>query len=63
VFDLVARSAAKTGNYREISDELTFQNFTASLLARVIAVARTQPPLPRAEPKIEAGNEPPVDES
>lgn len=60
---LSPRTAANSGNYREISSELTFQNFVASLLARVIAVAKTQSPLPRAEPKVEVGNESPVDES
>jgi hypothetical protein len=49
------------GGFREPNPELSFMNFATSLLARAIAVARTQPPGPASPPKIEAGL--PVEES
>ncbi len=51
---LSPRSAALDGNYREINPELSVRNFVTALLARAIAVARTQPPEPTAAPRIEA---------
>jgi hypothetical protein len=60
-FLLSSREGGLRGEYREPNLELSFRNFAASLLARAIAVAKTQPPGPATPPKIEAG--PPPDES
>lgn len=37
-----AASTGKTGNYREPSSELSFENFVASLLAKVIAISKSK---------------------
>jgi hypothetical protein len=50
-----SRSSGVKGNYNEPNPELSFANFVTSLLARSVAVARTQPPGPAAPPKVEAG--------
>jgi len=57
-FLLSSREGGRKGQYREPNPELSFRNFVTSLLARAIAVARTQPPGPPAPPKIEAGPPP-----
>ncbi len=59
-FLLSSRKGGLRGEYHEPNPELGFHNFVTSLLARAIAVARTQPPGPPAPPKVEAG--PPSDE-
>lgn len=43
------------GEYREPNPELGFHPFVTSLLARAIALARTQPPGPKVPPQIVAG--------
>lgn len=48
---LSSREAGLQGAYRETNPELGFHVFVTSLLARAIAVARTQPPEPAAPPK------------
>ena len=53
-----SREGGLNGEYREPNPELNFQNFLTSLLARAIAVARTQPPGPAATPQIKVGPEP-----
>ena len=50
-----SRRGGLKGEHREPNPELSFHNFVTSLLARAIAVARTQPPGPAAPPKIVAG--------
>jgi hypothetical protein len=40
------------GKYTEPNEELSFQKFVASLLAKAIAVAQTQPPGPGTSPKV-----------
>jgi hypothetical protein len=60
-FLMSSRKAGARGQYREPNAELSFRNFITSLLARAIAVARTQPPGPPSPPKVEAG--PPEGES
>jgi hypothetical protein len=57
-FLMSSREGGLKGEYREPNLELSFHNFVTSLLARAIAVARTQQPGPSEPPKIEAG--PPV---
>jgi hypothetical protein len=59
-FLLSSRDGGPQGEYREPNSELSFTNFVTLLLARAIAVARTQPPGPTAPPKVEVG--PPADE-
>ena len=59
-FLMSSRKGGLKGEYREPNPELGFHNFVTSLLARAIAVARTQVPGPTAPPKVEAG--PPADE-
>jgi len=54
-FLMSSREGGLKGEYREPNLELSFHNFATSLLARAIAVARTQPPGPSEPPKIEAG--------
>src|SRR5437763_601991 len=50
-----SRTGGLKGKYREPNPELSFRNFVASLLARAIAVAQTQPPGPATPPKVEIG--------
>jgi hypothetical protein len=54
-FLMSSRESGLKGKYREPNPELTFRNFVTSLLARAIAVARTQPPGPPESPNVEAG--------
>jgi hypothetical protein len=60
-FLMSSRKGGRKGEYGEPNPELGFQPFVTSLLARAIAVARTQAPEPAAPPKIKAG--PPTEES
>jgi len=50
-----SREGGLRGEYREPNPELSFHAFVTSLLGRVLAAARTQPPGPAAPPKVEAG--------
>ena len=52
---LSSRDAGLQGNYRETNSELGFHVFVTSLLARAIAVARTQPLKQAAPPPKEMG--------
>jgi hypothetical protein len=54
-FLMSARDKGPKGAYREPNPELGFKNFVTSLLARVVAVAMSQPPGPPDPPRIEAG--------
>jgi len=54
-FLLSSREGGIKGKYREMNAELGFHTFVTSMLARAIAVARTQPPGPPSPPKIESG--------
>jgi hypothetical protein len=54
-FLMSSRSGGLRGKYREPNPELSFANFVTSLMARAIAVARTQRPGPPAPPKLEVG--------
>jgi Restriction endonuclease XhoI len=54
-FLMSSREGGLNGEFREPNSELSFKNFITSLLARAIAMARTQPPGPPAPPKVEAG--------
>jgi hypothetical protein len=54
-FLMSARQGGLKGAYREPNPELSFHTFVTSLLARAIAVARTQPPGPPAPPRLEVG--------
>jgi hypothetical protein len=56
-----SRDGGRKGKYRLPNQELSFHNFATSLLARAIAVAKTQAPEPAAPPKVEAG--PPPEET
>src|SRR5205823_3531831 len=49
-FLMSSRESGIKGEYREPNPELSFHNFVTSLLARAIAVARTQPPGPCVPP-------------
>jgi hypothetical protein len=60
-FLMSSRKGGRKGVYREPDPELSFRTFATSLLARAIAVARTQPPGPSAPPKVEAGPPEPSD--
>ncbi|HWY85911.1 MAG TPA: PaeR7I family type II restriction endonuclease [Gemmataceae bacterium] len=53
-FLMSSRKSGLKGEYREINPELSFHTFATSLLARVIAVAKTQAPGPPAPPKVKA---------
>jgi hypothetical protein len=57
-FLMSSQTGGRKGKYREPNPELSFHNFVTSLLARAIAVARTQAPGPPAPPKVEAGPAP-----
>ena len=52
---LSSRKGGLRGAYREPNPELGFHPFVTSLLARAIAVARTQPAGPPAPPKVVVG--------
>lgn len=52
-FLLSSKKDGLKGKYSEPNAELSFRNFVTSLLARAIAVAKTQPPGPPAPPQIE----------
>ena len=54
-FLMSSREGGIKGDYSEPNPELSFHTFVTSLLARAIAVARTQPPGPPAPPKVETG--------
>ncbi len=54
-FLMSSRDGGLRGEYREPNPELGFRNFVTSLLARAMAVAKTQRPGPAAPPKIETG--------
>lgn len=54
-FLMSSRDGGLKGEYREPNAELSFRNYMTSLLARAIAVARTQPPGPPTPPRVEAG--------
>lgn len=61
-----SRKGGMKGEYREPNLELSFHHFVTSLLARAIAVARTQARGQPAPPRVEAGppaNENPPDDS
>ncbi len=55
-FLMSSRDSGLKGDYREPNPELSFHNFITSLLARVLAVAQTQPSEPVVSPKVEAGS-------
>lgn len=55
-FLMSPREGGLKGEYREPNPELSFRSFVVSLLAKVIAVAQTQPPGPATPPVIEAGS-------
>lgn len=54
-FVMSSRQDGLKGEYREMNPELSFHNFVTSLLARALAVAKTQAPVPIFPPKVEVG--------
>lgn len=54
-FLMSSRDGGLRGEYREPNPELSFRNFVASLMARAVAVAQTQPPGPPSPPRVEEG--------
>ncbi|HXG11783.1 MAG TPA: PaeR7I family type II restriction endonuclease [Gemmataceae bacterium] len=57
-FLLSTQKGGLRGEYGEPNPELGFRNFVTSLMARMIATAKTQPPAPPSPPVIDPGPEP-----